>query len=144
MPPHVRRAGTRGRSNTPPHAAQARAGLSAGRSAPRTQGKFAAFDEFCKRLHCIGFCKSNVVAKTRPKLAAFERCYISDQFPDLLIAEHAPPRHGGSGHTVSNGEKYPARIRRIGPWRQCEVCRRRVHPGSPLTSAVAAGAVTDG
>src|SRR5271157_3845750 len=50
MPPHVRRAGTRGRSNTPRHAAQARAGLSAGRSAPRTQGKFAAFNEFCKRL----------------------------------------------------------------------------------------------
>src|SRR5271169_3202936 len=50
MPPHVRRGGTRGRSNTPRHAAQARAGLSAGRSAPRTQSKFAAFDEFCKRL----------------------------------------------------------------------------------------------
>src|SRR5271155_471396 len=50
MPPHVRRGGTRGRSNTPRHATQARAGLSAGRSAPRTQGKFAAFDEFCKRL----------------------------------------------------------------------------------------------
>src|SRR5271166_7078544 len=50
MPPHVRRRGTRGRSNTPRHAAQARAGLSAGRSAPRTQSKFAAFDEFCKRL----------------------------------------------------------------------------------------------
>src|SRR5271166_983060 len=50
MPPHVRRGGTRGRSNTPRHAAQACAGLSAGRSAPRTQGKFAAFDEFCKRL----------------------------------------------------------------------------------------------
>src|SRR5271166_2375026 len=33
MPPHVRRGGTRGRSNTPRHAAQARAGLSAGRSA---------------------------------------------------------------------------------------------------------------
>ena len=41
---------TRGRSNTPRHAAQAHAGLSAGRSAPRTQGKFAAFNEFCKRL----------------------------------------------------------------------------------------------
>src|SRR5208337_3243294 len=51
MPPHVRRGGTRGRSNTPRHAAQARAGLSAGRSAPRTQGKFAAFDEFCNRLY---------------------------------------------------------------------------------------------
>src|SRR5208282_3735046 len=50
MPPHVRRRGTRGRSNTPSHAAQARAGLSAGRSAPRTQSKFAAFDELCKRL----------------------------------------------------------------------------------------------
>src|SRR5271157_1658920 len=50
MPPHVRRGGARGRSNTPRHAAQARASLSAGRSAPRTQGKFAAFDEFCKRL----------------------------------------------------------------------------------------------
>src|SRR5208282_3971718 len=50
MPPHVRPGGTRGRSDTPRHAAQARAGLSAGRSAPRTQGKFAAFDEFCKRL----------------------------------------------------------------------------------------------
>src|SRR5271166_1710072 len=50
MPPHVRRGGARGRSNTPRHAAQARADLSAGRSAPRTQGKFAAFDEFCKRL----------------------------------------------------------------------------------------------
>src|SRR5271163_4291567 len=50
MPPHVRRGGTRGRSNTPRHATQACAGLSAGRSAPRTQGKFAAFDEFCKRL----------------------------------------------------------------------------------------------
>src|SRR5271157_3656732 len=46
MPPHVRRGGTRGRSNTPRHPAQARAGL----CAPRTQGKFAAFDEFCKRL----------------------------------------------------------------------------------------------
>src|SRR5271165_5259356 len=34
MPPHVRRGGTRGRSNTPRHAAQTRAGLSAGRSAP--------------------------------------------------------------------------------------------------------------
>src|SRR5271165_7027573 len=54
MPPHVRRGGTRGRSNTPRHAAQARAGLSAGRSAPRTQGKFAAFDEFCKRLIGMG------------------------------------------------------------------------------------------
>src|SRR5271166_2569432 len=53
MPPHVRRGGTRGRSNTPRHAAQARAGLSAGRSAPRTQSKFAAFDEFCKRLLII-------------------------------------------------------------------------------------------
>ena len=53
MPPHVRRGGTRGRSNTPRHAAQARAGLSASRSAPRTPGKFAAFDEFCKRL--LGF-----------------------------------------------------------------------------------------
>src|SRR5271157_5412300 len=50
MPPHVRRGGARGRSNTPRHAAQARADLSAGRSAPRTQGKFAAFNEFCKRL----------------------------------------------------------------------------------------------
>src|SRR5208337_3977371 len=50
MPPHVRRGGARGRSNTPPHAAQARAGLSAARPAPRTQAKFAAFDEFCKRL----------------------------------------------------------------------------------------------
>src|SRR5271167_1168147 len=50
MPPHVRRGGARGRSNTPRHAAQARADLSAGRSPPRTQGKFAAFDEFCKRL----------------------------------------------------------------------------------------------
>src|SRR5271166_107925 len=50
MPPHVRRGGTRGRSNTPRHPAQARAGLSVGRSAPRTQSKFAAFDEFCKRL----------------------------------------------------------------------------------------------
>src|SRR5271157_532979 len=53
MPPHVRRGGARGRSNTPRHAAQARADLSAGRSAPRTQGKFAAFDEFCKRLRGI-------------------------------------------------------------------------------------------
>src|SRR5208337_5555848 len=51
MPPHVRRGGTRGRSNTPRHAVQARAALSAGRSAPRTQGKFAAFDEFCNRLY---------------------------------------------------------------------------------------------
>src|SRR5271166_6924479 len=57
MPPHVRRGGTRGRSNTPRHAAQACAGLSAGRSAPRTQGKFAAFDEFCKRLWGVPFCR---------------------------------------------------------------------------------------
>src|SRR5271157_697626 len=55
MPPHVRRGGARGRSNTPRHAAQARADLSAGRSAPRTQGKFAAFDEFCKRLRRLPF-----------------------------------------------------------------------------------------
>src|SRR5271157_3157981 len=53
MPPHVRRGGTRGRSNTPRHAVQARAALSAGRSAPRTQGKFAAFDEFCNRLRVL-------------------------------------------------------------------------------------------
>src|SRR5271165_1401623 len=64
MPPHVRRGGTRGRSNTPRHPAQARAGLSAGRSAPRTQSKFAAFDEFCKRLSGIGLdsdCRSEHV-----------------------------------------------------------------------------------
>src|SRR5271166_5609374 len=64
MPPHVRRGGARGRSNTPRHAAQARADLSAGRSAPRTQGKFAAFDEFCKRLTWLG---SRTVWKSSPR-----------------------------------------------------------------------------
>src|SRR5271165_5572841 len=68
MPPHVRRGGTRGRSNTPRHPAQARAGLSAGRSDLRTQGKFAAFDEFCKRLSGLKF--STPTASKRSKRAA--------------------------------------------------------------------------
>src|SRR5271157_2537733 len=63
MPPHVRRGGARGRSNTPRHAAQARADLSAGRSAPRTQGKFAAFDEFCKRLNLDEFQKAGYLSE---------------------------------------------------------------------------------
>ncbi len=80
----------------------------------------------------------------RAKLAAFERCNISCQFPDLLFGEHGPRRHGGSGHAISNDEKRSARIRRLGPRRQCQICRRRVHPLSPLAAAVAAGTVADG
>src|SRR5271166_1388229 len=104
MPPHVRRGGTRGRSNTPRHPAQARAGLSAGRSAPRTQGKFAAFDEFCKRLfqqgpyrfhNKAGFMKAlcsevidispNAVVYLREAVAAFYMdCLLSISYCSVL------------------------------------------------------------
>src|SRR5271166_5922891 len=89
MPPHVRRGGARGRSNTPRHAAQARADLSAGRSAPRTQGKFAAFDEFCKRLiHII------VVAKP---IAGLTPCLTTHRDEEGLRADYAGIRGVNAG-----------------------------------------------
>ena len=68
MPPHSEAAVC---SNTPRHAAQARADLSAGRSAPRTQGKFAAFDEFCKRL--IGIARRPQVSTPSLDLTSVRR-----------------------------------------------------------------------
>src|SRR5271155_5836519 len=82
MPPHVRRGGTRGRSNTPRHATQACAGLSAGRSAPRTQGKFAAFDEFCKRLTYLENVRSN--KEFRELADFFSRTTYLHLVPQLL------------------------------------------------------------
>src|SRR5208337_336910 len=97
MPPHVRRGGARGRSNTPRHAAQARADLSAGRSAPRTQGKFAAFDEFCKRLTLLLLSPSHR-----------SRTLICRKFPIVGFGSVAGIR--GAYRPTSNLRRLPERL----------------------------------
>jgi len=70
--------------------------------------------------------------------------YVGHQIPDFPTLEHQPRRHRRSGHAIANGKKCSARIRLLGPRRQRQIRRCRVHSLASLAAAVTVDPVADG